>query len=448
MSETPIVIAGYYGCGNLGDEAIRVALRQELAGRGIDAIWLTAQPRAKDEIDRKSMLRVYAAVRASRALILGGGGLLQNKTSNRSLLYYLGLIALARLARRPVFLIGQGIGPIRGRFWRRLTRIVLKRASYTGCRNQGSVSVLRSLGLNAVLDADLFFLLPPIEALPTRSSAVRNIVLCLKGTKNEGLLCRSGWVTQEKGSSFKMLPETKNCLTTKDTKGTKGSEDEPLDPAPELGHIAQPIRAFDSSSSSILRVLRVLRALRGEFPLVYVPRKPKSEITAHSKRQRTDKAEMVERVVHMLDEVSRRTKVSVTLLPFFPAQDLTLSKRIAARLNIPCRIVRADTIDNTIHVLEDADLVISSRLHGLEFALRARAPMIAISEDPKINAFVDEVRDASGFEIPCVRFPSSEQVMGVLASSPSAGIVHEAYLAMHARAMEGFSRFVTALEEL
>ena len=344
MSKRRVVVGGYYGFGNLGDEAIRVALRQELDERGIDTIWLTACPQASDEIDRKSVFRIYVALRRSHALVLGGGGLLQNRTSNRSLFYYHGLIALARLARRPVFLIGQGVGPIRGRFWRRLTRIVLKSASYIGCRNQGSADFLQTLGLKAVLDADLFFLLSPIEAPPTRSSAVRNIALCLKGTNNE--------------------------------------------------------------------------------------------------------AEMVERVVHMLDEVSRRTKIFVTLLPFFPAQDLTLSKMIAARLNIPCRIVRADTIDNTMHILEDADLVISSRLHGLEFALRAGAPMIAISEDPKIDAFVAEVRDASGFEIPCVRFPSSEQVMGVLKSSPSAGIVHEAYLAMHARATEGFSRFVSALERL
>lgn len=150
----------------------------------------------------------------------------------------------------------------------------------------------------------------------------------------------------------------------------------------------------------------------------------------------------------MLDKVSHRTKISVTLLPFFPTQDLDLSKRIADRLNIPCRIVRADTIDNTIHVLEDADLVISSRLHGLEFALRAEAPMIALSEDAKIDAFVAEVRDASGFEIHCGRFPSSEQVMEVLNSPPSPEALHAAYRAMHARAIEGFSRFVAALEKL
>ena len=150
----------------------------------------------------------------------------------------------------------------------------------------------------------------------------------------------------------------------------------------------------------------------------------------------------------MLDEVSRRTKISVTLLPFFPAQDLSISEKIASRLNIPCRIVRADTIDNTIHVLEEADLVISSRLHGLEFALRAGVPMIAVNEDQKINAFVAEVKESSGLEIPCINFPSCEQVMRVLGSPPSFASVRGAYVAMHARATEGFSRFVAALEEL
>ncbi len=443
-----IVIAGYYGYGNLGDEAIRVALRDALDKRGIDAMWLTARPQAQDEIDRRSVLRVYRALRHSRALVFGGGGLLQNRTSNRSLLYYLGLMGLSRIARKSVLLLGQGIGPIHGRFARLLTRIALKHAAYIGCRDQGSAEFLRNEGLNAVLDGDLFFLLPPVEEPPTRSSAARNIVLCLKGTKNEGLLCHSRWVTQDKGSSFKMLPETKNCLTTKDTKGTKGSEDEPLDPAPKVGHIAQPIRAFDSSSSSILRVLRVFRALRGEFPLVSVPRKPKSEITAHSKRQGTDKAEMVEKTVHMLDEVSRRTKISVTLLPFFPAQDLDLSEKIAERASVPCQIMRADTIDNTMHVLEKADLVISSRLHGLEFALRAGVPMIAINEDQKINAFVAEVKESSGLEIPCIGFPSCEQVLRVLGSPPSPASVRGAYVVMHTRATEVFSRFVAVLEEL
>jgi len=155
---------------------------------------------------------------------------------------------------------------------------------------------------------------------------------------------------------------------------------------------------------------------------------------------------MVERAVHMLDEVSRRTKISVTLLPFFSTQDLTVSEKIASCPDLPCRIVRADTIDTTMKVLEGANLVISSRLHGLEFALRAGTPMIAINEDPKINAFVDGAREASGLEIPCGRFPSSEQVIQALSSPPvNAG---EAYRAMHARAADGFSRFVAALEKL
>jgi len=344
MSAISVVVGGYYGFGNLGDEAIRVALREALAKRGIDTFWLTARPQTKDEIDRRSLLDVYAALRRSQVLVLGGGGLLQNRMSNRSLLYYLGLIGLACMARRPVFLLGQGIGPIDGRFARALTRVALKGTSYIGCRDQKSVSLVRSLGSNAVIDGDPFFLLPPVEAPPIRSSLVRHIILCLKGAKDDG--------------------------------------------------------------------------------------------------------EMVEKTVQMLDGVSRQTKISVTLLPFFPAQDLALSKRIADRLNIPCRIVRADTIDNTMHVLEGADLVIASRLHGLEFALRAGAPMIAITEDQKIDAFVAEVRETSGLQIPCVRFASSEQVMLVLESSPAFAIVNEAYLALHARATEGFSRFVAALEEV
>ena len=178
-----VVLAGYFGFGNLGDEALRAALEEALEKAGHPPpLVLARRPKGPREIGRARPVRVLRALRRSTALVFGGGGLLQNRTSGRSLAYYLSLVLLARLARRPVFLFGQGIGPIQGRFAQGATRLALRRVRRIGCRDEGSLAFLRSLGLSGVLDGDALFLLPPLgdgEA-PERRDRPR-VVLALKG---------------------------------------------------------------------------------------------------------------------------------------------------------------------------------------------------------------------------------------------------------------------------
>ena len=180
-----VVTAGYYGFGNLGDEAIRGALRAALNKQdGLQPVWLVPQPQDyTNEVNRACPIAIFAALRRSAALILGGGGLLQNKTSTRSLLYYLSLVLLARSLRRPVFLLGQGIGPINGRFAQAMTRFALSKVRYIGCRDRGSLDFVQSLGLDGMLNGDLFFLTPPWEdPLEEHQKDEARIVLSLKGT--------------------------------------------------------------------------------------------------------------------------------------------------------------------------------------------------------------------------------------------------------------------------
>ncbi len=177
-----VVIAGYYGFGNLGDEAIRFALLQSLKQyHTVKSIVLTANPQARNEISRKNPIRILWALRHSSALLFGGGGLLQNRTSNRSLFYYLSLILLARIARRPVYLIGQGIGPILGKVAQVATRLTLGQVHHIDCRDQESFSYLDSLGLNGTQGSDLFFLLPPSPHHSRLTQGPPRIVLSLKG---------------------------------------------------------------------------------------------------------------------------------------------------------------------------------------------------------------------------------------------------------------------------
>jgi N-acetylglucosaminyldiphosphoundecaprenol N-acetyl-beta-D-mannosaminyltransferase len=80
-------------------------------------------------------------------LISGGGSLLQDVTSWRSIVYYLGVIALARLVGTRVMYYAQGVGPIRRRWTRWLTRIISDRVNLITLRDEGSRRELEELGV-------------------------------------------------------------------------------------------------------------------------------------------------------------------------------------------------------------------------------------------------------------------------------------------------------------
>lgn len=347
MSEKQaVVVAGYYGFGNLGDEAIRDALVGELTrSELVTPIFLVAAPRRANEVKRSSPIRVFAALRGASALLFGGGGLLQNRTSNRSLYYYLSLILLARLSRRPVFLLGQGIGPIRGMLARGATHYALSKAVYIGCRDQRSLDLLERIGLKGVLDGDLFFLFPPIAQL--------------------------------------------------------------------------------------------LAAPRDETPRIILSLKDPGTAT---------RQELIEQSVELIEGVHGDTSALFILLPFFPAKDLSLAEEITRRLSFPCQITCPDSVEEASEAIASADLLISSRLHPLEFALRVGTPMLAIAEDPKVKQLVKEVRSVDGPQIPCTTFPSLEEVLLLLNYPPQRDFLQAAYRQLHERTDEAFSSFLSKLE--
>jgi N-acetylglucosaminyldiphosphoundecaprenol N-acetyl-beta-D-mannosaminyltransferase len=114
-----LLISGYYGFDNFGDEAIlQIFVNEWRRRRGSDIIRvLSALPEqtAKlgvEGVPRTSVSRISELLRHTDVFVSGGGGLLQSSTSLRSLLYYAGLIheAKANGARAAIF--GQGIGPL------------------------------------------------------------------------------------------------------------------------------------------------------------------------------------------------------------------------------------------------------------------------------------------------------------------------------------------------
>ena len=167
-----IVISGYYGFNNAGDEALLTAILASLRAvePKADITVISGNPGntiAKHQV--KSLYR-FAAVRLLRAIgeadlvNSGGGSLLQDVTSMRSLLYYLSIIAAAKWKGRKVMLFAQGIGPIRNRFMRVLTRMVVNKADLITVRDRDSAEELERMGVSAVkvdVTADPVLMLNP-----------------------------------------------------------------------------------------------------------------------------------------------------------------------------------------------------------------------------------------------------------------------------------------------
>lgn len=104
----------------------------------------------------------FKALARVDAVVSGGGGLLQDATSFRSLAYYLGVIAAARLVRKPVAVFAQSLGPLSPRGARAVGRVL--RGVPLGLRDAPSLDLAGELGLEAHPVADTALLLEPPAA--------------------------------------------------------------------------------------------------------------------------------------------------------------------------------------------------------------------------------------------------------------------------------------------
>ena len=166
-----VVMSGYYGFGNAGDDAILDSIQQAVRAASDDVSVtvlsndpeLTRRQYGLDAIPRFRMLRVLRALRRGDVLLSGGGSLLQDTTSTRSLLYYLSVIRCAQWLRKPVMLYANGIGPVRKPANRRRVKRVVERAALVTLRDHASALELERMGITrpAQVTADPVFHLEP-----------------------------------------------------------------------------------------------------------------------------------------------------------------------------------------------------------------------------------------------------------------------------------------------
>ncbi|CAM4372044.1 polysaccharide pyruvyl transferase CsaB [Paenibacillus macerans] len=331
-----IVLSGYYGFRNSGDEAvlksILLALEEEGLTSGIDIkpVVLSNDPEwtrrtyGVEAVHRMKLSEVRKAIKNSNGLISGGGSLLQDATGVMTIPYYLGFIKLAQWMGKPTFVYAQGIGPVKRKFFRPLIAAVFRRCDYISVRDAESAALLRSMGL--------------------------------------------------RGGNVEVVPDPVMGLTLPEG---ESRADSPVEPdSNENISVAAPGQTEGSSIDSV-----------SPLPVVGVS-------VRFWNRQRTELTQLAEG----LSLLCRRKSVHIRFLPFhFPGDDEAsrfVMERLGNVAECGCTVSIAPETEHPQDMLREVSecsLLIGMRLHSLIYAASQNVPLLGVSYDPKIDQFLGRI---------------------------------------------------------
>jgi len=302
-----IVVSGYYGFNNAGDEAMLTAILTALRAEepDVDVTVISGNPtetknkHAVRSVYRFDARKIYRAFKRMDLLLSGGGSLLQDVTSKKSLLYYLSVLLLAKLMGKRVMLFAQGIGPVHSGVMRALTRFVVSRMDEITVREEDSRQELVRIGIDS-----------------SRITVTADAVLGLEPVP----LCTGENILKQAGID-----------TTKPIVGVS-------------------VRSWRGDKECFLRLGRVLGRLAedNDAQILLLPLQNPADIEACQWLKSFVKTES--RRIFLL-----KTKYST---------------------------------DEFMSIIGNLQLLFGMRLHALIFAAVMRVPLLAISYDPKVDAFV------------------------------------------------------------
>ncbi len=348
-----IVISGYYGFKNSGDEAvlksILTALEQEGQAAGvkinpvvlsIDPEWTEAMYGVKS-VHRMRLGEVRQAIKESDGLISGGGSLLQDATSPKTIPYYLGILKLAQWLGKPTFIYAQGVGPVNRKLFHPMIRSVFRKCSYISVRDTQSGELLQTMGISA---ESIQVVPDPVMGLP------------LPGDKQE------------------------HSYGAHDEAALEGTQDERV---AGVDGQAAPLEA-DSSTSGAAASAGQVEQGDGHIPTIGI-----------SVRRWHPELKELQSIADGLKELAASRKVHLRFLPFHKPDDLEASRYIAELVGD----VRSNGSEISYYVEEQqpqdmlrevsrCDVVLGMRLHSLIYAANRRVPLLGISYDPKIDHFL------------------------------------------------------------
>lgn len=342
-----IVISGYYGFKNSGDEAvlksILTALEQEGQAAGvdinpvvlsIDPEWTSAAYGVKS-VHRMKLGEVRQAIKDSDGLISGGGSLLQDATSPKTIPYYLGVLKIAQWLGKPTFIYAQGVGPVNRKLFYPMIRSIFRKCTYISVRDMQSGELLQSMGISG----EAVHVVPdPVMGLPLPAG--------------EGVHRDS-----HPGSASK---ENEAALVSSIEEQHESSE--------------EPVKASSSSSGDT----------KGSLPVIGI-----SVRYWHPERKE------LKAVAEGLKALAGQRPVHLRFLPFHQPDDIEASQFIADAMGDISKNCSALSFyrdekqpQDMLREVSRCDMILGMRLHSLIYAANQSVPLLGISYDPKINHFL------------------------------------------------------------
>ena len=178
-----ILMSGYYGYNNSGDEAILTTIYNNIQkiDRNINITVLSRDPEEtmaeygfQDVVSRFDFFKVMSEIKKCDILLSGGGSLLQDTTSTRSLMYYLFIIEWAKIMHKKVMLYANGIGPVSKKANRRMVKRVVSKADIITLREEASKNELISMGIP---DNNLFVTADPVFTMEAETREKSKLLL-------------------------------------------------------------------------------------------------------------------------------------------------------------------------------------------------------------------------------------------------------------------------------
>lgn len=155
IKKSDIVLSGYYGFHNSGDDAILKMIIQDIRNRDpkLGITILSNRPAdtkriySVNAVNRWNFFAIRKVMKDSRLFISGGGSVIQDVTSTKSLLYYLFLIKLAKRHGNKVMLYANGIGPVNKKANQKRAKNVLNLVDVITLREADSQDILNEMGV-------------------------------------------------------------------------------------------------------------------------------------------------------------------------------------------------------------------------------------------------------------------------------------------------------------
>lgn len=151
-----VIISGYYGFGNIGDEAILTSIVDTIRAvkPNTDFVVLSSNTSYTSSmlgvraINRLNIPLIMFELMTTDLFISGGGGLMQDITGPASVAYYGGLLKIAQSMNVNTMVYAQGIGPLNKSFNINLTKNIFNKVDAITVRDDTSYNDLIEMGVD------------------------------------------------------------------------------------------------------------------------------------------------------------------------------------------------------------------------------------------------------------------------------------------------------------